>query len=290
MNTPERSAAQRDALTATAHRADADEERYHEAMQRYIVAIADRPQRPEATPDATPPPLTAPPSGPWAGTRVGDVMTRNVIVVDERATFKHIAETLARNRVSAVPVVDGAGRVLGVVSESDLLAKIAAGGEWNAKIGGGFTERRHLQRKAHGETAADLMSSPAITALSADGVVDAARTAAKAHIRRLPVVDESERVVGIVTRSDLLRTFLSDDVTIKNYIDDVVLTQQFVLSPTSITADVDDGVVTLRGRLDSERVLGPLLEALRSVAGVVAVHSELSFDVAYSSYPPPMTY
>lgn len=288
-----KAAAQREALTDTARRTDASEGRYRQAMQRYIGAITDRSLEPqlttaEAQPSAQPAP-PAPRSGPWSGTLVGDVMTKNVIVVDEDASFKHIAETLAHNRVSAVPVVSHTGRVLGVVSESDLLAKVAAGGEPGAKIGSGFTERRHLQRKAHGETAADLMGAPAVTALATDDVVDAARVAARAHIRRLPVVDESERIVGIVTRSDLLRAFLSDDGAIEEYVNNVVLAEQFLLSPTSITAYVHDGVVTLRGRLDSEEVLGSLLEALRGVAGVVAVHSELTFDVAYR-YPPPVEY
>jgi CBS-domain-containing membrane protein len=288
MNKPEKFEAQQEALSEGAQRAEPDAARYQQAMQRYIGAIADHPHRPEVTAAAAPGPSRVE-SGPWGATLVGDVMTRNVIVVDEDASFKHVAETLAHNRVSAVPVVDGAGRVVGIVSESDLLAKVAAGGELKAKLGSGFTERRHLQRKAHGETAAGLMSSPAITALPTDDVVDAARVAAKAHIRRLPVVDASERIVGIVTRSDLLRAFLSDDRTLESYVNKVVLAEQFLLSPTSITADVHDGVVTLRGRLDSEQVLGSLEDVLRSVAGVVAVHSELAFDEAYP-FPPPVEY
>lgn len=288
MSRPEKFEAQQEALRDGARRAEPDAARYQQAMQRYIGAIADRPHRPEVAAAAVPGPSRVE-SGPWGATLVGDVMTRNVIVVDEDASFKHVAETLAHNRVSAVPVVDGAGRVRGIVSESDLLAKIAAGGELRAKLGSGFSERRHLQRKAHGESAAGLMSSPAITALATDDVVDAARVAARAHIRRLPVVDASERIVGIVTRSDLLRAFLHDDAAIAAYVTDVVLTQQFVLSPTSITADVHDGVVTLRGRLDSEQVLGPLTDVIRGVAGVVAVHSELVFDEAYP-FPPPVEY
>jgi CBS domain-containing protein len=292
MNTLDKSAFRRDALTESAHDADPNDGRLRQAVQRYLEAIADQSQTPEATAIASkgsgsPRSESTPRSGPWGGTLVGDVMTRNVIVVDEHASFKHIAETLAHNRVSAVPVVDGTGRVLGVVSESDLLAKVAAGGELGAKIGSGFTEHRQLRRKAHGETAADLMGAPPITALASDDVVDAARVAAKAHIRRLPVVDESERIVGIVTRSDLLRAFLSDDRAIEEYVNRVVLAEQFVLSPDSISAGVHDGVVTLRGRLDSEQVLGPLSEVLRGVAGVVAVHSELSFDEAYP-FPPPV--
>jgi CBS domain-containing protein len=291
MKISERSASQ-PAPAEGAQDADPDDGRYGQAMQRYIGAIAGGPHHSQMAATAeggTSRSETAPESGPWDGTLVGDVMTRNVIVVEEDASFKHVAETLAHNRVSALPVVDASGRVIGVVSESDLLAKVAAGGELRAKIGSGRSERRHLQRKAHGETAADLMSAPAVTALATDDVVDAARVAAQAHIRRLPVVDESERIVGIVTRSDLLRAFLNDDATIEKYVTDVVLTQQFLLSPTSITADVHDGVVTLRGRLDSEQVLGPLTEALRGVAGVVAVHSELVFDEAYP-FPPPVEY
>lgn len=292
MNTPDTFAAQREALSAVAHRTSPDDGRYRQAMQRYIAAVAGRPHRPEVTSGEAHESAAAEPaprSGPWVGTLVGDVMTKNVIVVETQDSFKHIAEALAHNQVSAVPVVDAAGRVLGVVSESDLLAKVAAGGEPSPKLGKGFAERRHLQRKAHGETAADLMSAPAITALATDHVVDAARVAARAHVKRLPVVDESERIVGIVTRSDLLRAFLTDDEAIERYVNDVVLAQQFLLSPTSITADVRDGVVTLRGRLDSEQVLGPLSEALRGVAGVVAVHSELTFDTAYP-FPPPVEY
>jgi CBS domain-containing protein len=292
MHTPAKSAAQREALNAVAHRTDPDDGRYRQATQRYIAALAGRPHRPEVTAGAAQESSWAEwarRSGPWVGTLVGDVMTKNVIVVEPEDSFKHIAEALAHNQVSAVPVVDGAGTVLGVVSESDLLAKVAAGGEPSPKLGKGFAERRHLQRKAHGETAADLMSAPAITALATDHVVDAARVAAKAHVKRLPVVDESERIVGIVTRSDLLRAFLTDDESIERYVSDVVLAQQFLLSPASITADVRDGVVTLRGRLDSEQVLGPLSEALRGVAGVVAVHSELSFDTPYP-FPPPVEY
>lgn len=295
MKTSAGPAVQREAIADSVRRADAGEhegeERYQRAMQRYIRAISSEPPQPAATRSegadaAQLARKTALQSGPWGSTLVGDVMTSNVIVVKEHDSFKHIAATLTRNRVSAVPVVDATGRVLGVVSESDLLAKVAAGGDMSAKIGSGFAERRNLQRKAHGETAADLMSSPAVTALPTDAVVDAARVAAKSHIRRLPVVDEAERVVGIVTRSDLLRAFLGDDVALEQYINDVVLTRQFVLSPTSITASVVDGVVTLRGRLDSEQVLGPLSEALRGIAGVVALHCELSFDAPYRFAPP----
>lgn len=287
MNVPDRRSDQHPATAANQN----GNTRRQLATQRYMQAIADEEARSAGrvpiqfeNTAQTPRPETR--SAPWDATLVGDVMTKNVIVVDEHASFKHIAETLVRNGVSALPVMNDAGHVVGVVSESDLFAKVAAGGELKARIGSGFTERHHLQRKALGETAADLMGAPAITAMATDTVVDAARTAAQEHIKRLPVVDEHERIVGILSRSDLLRAFLSDDAAIQTFVNRVVLEQQFVLSPTSITADVLEGVVTLRGRLDSEQVLGPLLEAVRGVAGVVAAHSELSFDEPFP-HPPP---
>lgn len=114
-------------------------------------------------------------------------MTSEVISVNENASFKHIAATLTVSRVSVVP--RGGPRRPGgrIVSESDLLAKVAIGGEPEAKIGGRYTERRQLRRKAGGETAKDLMSTPAVTVSAQAPVVEAARLAARTHVRRLPV-------------------------------------------------------------------------------------------------------
>lgn len=231
----------------------------------------------------------APPSAPWKTTPVSSVMTSPVITVAENASFKQIAATLTANRVSAVPVVDESGRVTGIVSESDLLATVATGGEPEAKIGRRYTERRQLRRKAGGETAKDLMSAPAVTVAAHTPVVDAARLAARAHVRRLPVIDALGRIIGIVTRSDLLQVFLNRDEELRDYLSEVVLARQFVLDPTSVTVDVADGVVTLRGRLESKVVLEPLLTAIRGVTGVVAVHNELSYDPEYP-VPPLPTY
>ncbi|HET8589954.1 MAG TPA: CBS domain-containing protein [Nakamurella sp.] len=265
------------------------------ARERYLAAVAEPPAAAPSTgqpltsrvPQASPQ-RSAPPSAPWRTTPVSGVMTSQVITVDENAPFKQIAGTLTANRVSAVPVVDESGRVVGVVSESDLLAKVAAGGEPEAKIGGRYTERRHLQRKAGGETAGDLMSAPAVTVSAHTPVVEAARLAARAHVRRLPVIDAQGKIIGIVTRSDLLQVFLNRDEELQSYLTDVVLARQFVLDPTSVTVDVADGIVTLRGRLESKLVLEPLLTAIRGVTGVVAVHNELSYDPEYYPPPPPL--
>ena len=304
MSERERFAARREAAADTVHRARPDDDRYRSALERYLTALgrpaADQLEPPPGT--ASQPAGTANPASPaaaplsptpWTNTPVRDVMTANVIVVDEDATFKHITHVLTENRVSAVPVVDRMGRVLGIVSESDLLAKVAAGGDPHAKIGGHYPERQHLRRKAQGETARDMMTAPAVTVSPEDVVVDAARVAARAHVRRLPVVDDRGILVGIVSRTDLLRVFLKSDEALHDYIADEVLSKRFLLEPGSVVVTVADGVVTLRGQVETKMMLEPLLDNIRSLDGVVAVHTDLTYQAEYPTtstsliYPPP---
>lgn len=268
---------QQRAAAKTARHFGPTADRYQSALERYVAAVAGE------TPRIRPAHLPS----PWAATKVRDVMTETVVVVDEQASFKHIVDILARNRVAAVPVVDDVGRVLGLVSESDLLAKVAAGGDTRARIGTGHGERIQGRRKARGETAAELMSTPAITVSPEHSVVDAARSAARAHVRRLPVVDDENRVVGIVTRSDLLRVFLRDDDEIRYYLSVVLIPQRLVMEPQRITVSVTDGVVTLGGQVERKRLIAPLLEAVRHTAGVVAVHDRLTYEVDDTVTPAP---
>jgi CBS domain-containing protein len=253
-------------------------DRYHTALERYLAAVA-RPALPADSGHG---------ERYWnlEGNLVRDVMTTPVISVGESATFKEIVATLADNRVSAIPVVNAARAVVGVVSESDLLAKVVTGGDPRARHRGGDAARNQVHRKSHGETAGELMASPVITTHPEASVVDAARAAALGHVRRLPVVDGSGVLVGIVTRSDLLRVFLRDDDELRAHIRDVTI-RQLLLDPASIEVSVTDGVVTLAGQLDRRMQIGPLLEAVRSTAGVVGVHDNLSCRADDTALPPP---
>ena len=213
----------------------------------------------------------------FEGISVGDVMTTRVVSVPENAPFKDIVAALARSRVSAVPVVNSAGQVVGVVSESDLLAKVVAGGDPQARTAGSPPIGTH-GRKSHAETAAELMSAPATTTRPDASVVDAARIAALGHVRRLPVVDGRGVLVGIVTRSDLLSVFLRDDDELRDHIRDLA-TRGFLLDPASIDVSVADGVVTVTGHIDHRSRVAPLLDAVRGTAGVVGVHDDLTYAV-----------
>jgi CBS domain-containing protein len=135
---------------------------------------------------------------------VKDVMTPNVMTVEEDTPFEAVAAALHQHRVSAFPVLDEASQVIGVVSESDLLAKLALGNADDAVVPGMITGilRRQQLLKAHAVTAAELMTSPAYTVLPEDTVEQAARIMYLRNVKRLPVVDADGRLAGIVSRAD----------------------------------------------------------------------------------------
>ena len=270
MSGPEDQAMARETMAYARSRRGAGDDRYHGAVERYLAAVAraERPARPRDS-------VAGERKWWFEGNLVRTVMTAPVVSVSEDAPFKEIVAALARNRVSAVPVVDSAGVVVGVVSESDLLAKVVTGGDPQARTRAYRPGTGH-QRKSHAETAAELMTSPATTTRPDASVVDAARIAALGHLRRLPVVDDNGVLVGIVTRSDLLSVFLRDDDELGAHIRDVTV-RQLMLDPASIDVSVTDGVVTLSGRLDRRSQIAPLLDAVRATAGVVGVHDNLLY-------------
>ncbi|WP_327315795.1 CBS domain-containing protein [Streptomyces sp. NBC_01235] len=205
---------------------------------------------------------------------VGDLMTSAVVSVRQDTGFKDVAERLAKHDITAVPVIDEQGHPVGVVSEADLLRKQ----ESQADPGGHLTAAHLLpaeRAKAHALTAEGLMTSPAVTARPQWSVVEAARVMARHHVKRLPVVDDADRMVGIVSRGDLLRVFLRRDVTIYEEITTDVLTRALGLSPGAVTVQVSDGRVTLSGTVPQESLIPVAVRLSESVDGVVDVTSHL---------------
>ena len=257
-------------------------ERYESALSRYLAAIVGshehEPPENHALRDEF----------YWKieNNLVSDVMTRNVVSVHEDTPFKDIVEMLERHRVSALPVVDAENKVLGVVSESDLLAKVVAGPESHAHIRGGRSTRVETRRKARAETAGELMHSPAVTTRPEVSVVHAARAAALAHLRRLPVADADGTLVGIVTRSDLLRVFLRDDEAVRRRLEEI-FASQWCIDASAVDVAVRNGVVTLTGEVERRTLIEPLEDAVRHTAGVVAVHNDLTYRHDDRFVPPP---
>lgn len=257
-------------------------ERYQSALSRYLAAVMGSHQH------AVPENHSLRDELFWKieNNLVSDVMTRNVVSVHENTPFKDIVEMLARYRVSAVPVVDAENKVLGIVSESDLLAKVVAGPESHAHIPGDRSTRVETRRKSRAETARELMRSPAITTRPAVSVVHAARAAARAHVRRLPVVDVDGKLVGIATRSDLLRVFLRDDEAVRRRLEQI-FASQWCIDASAVGVAVQDGVVTLSGQVELRALVRPLEDAVRHTTGVVAVHNNLTYRHDDRYFPPP---
>jgi CBS domain-containing protein len=202
-------------------------------------------------------------------------MTTRVIALREKAEFKDIVCALRRYRVSACPVLDDADRVVGVVSEADLLYK-----ETDPDLPVGLTRlswRLAEECKATAVTADALMTTPAITIGPAAPLCEAARLMQSQQVKRLPVVNESGRLVGIVTRSDVLAVFERPDADIWDEVVKVVIGEQPGLNPDSLDVTVSSGVVTICGQVDLRRTALTLLARVRHVEGVIAVRDRMSY-------------
>ena len=209
---------------------------------------------------------------------VKDVMSALPVSVSKTATFREIAAKLRECRVSAFPVVDADGKVIGVVSEADLMVKEAMGDEPNVVWGLLAGIVHHAGRaKAAGVTAADLMTSPAVTVGPGDTVEHAARLMCDRKVKRLPVVDQRGRPIGIISRSDLLTVFDRPDAEIREEIMSQVITGRS--EPSWYSVIVKDGVVTLEGTPETVAIGRDLVRRARHVQGVVAVRDRLVYPV-----------
>jgi CBS domain-containing protein len=217
---------------------------------------------------------------------VKDVMTTRVVSVGKDASFREMAAALREHRVSAFPVVDGDGKVIGVVSEADMLTKEALGSEPQGMPGmitGLLRRKEHA--KARGVTAGELMSGPPVTVTPDDTVEHAAKLMYTRKVKRLPVVDSGTHLVGIISRADVLSVFDRSDEEIRAEIRDQLIRDGFSIDPASFGVIVKDGVVTLGGRPESSDVGHELVRRIRHVPGVVAIRDRLSYPPRDASVP-----
>ncbi|MEU6091412.1 CBS domain-containing protein [Streptomyces sp. NPDC047085] len=209
---------------------------------------------------------------------VSDVMTHTVAAIGRRASFKEIVGMMQDWRVSALPVLEGEGRVVGVVSEADLLPTE----ELRDSPEAGYAQRREPAElaKAGAVTAGDLMTEPAITVRANATLAEAARIMAREKVKRLPVVDDTGLLEGIISRADLLKVFLRDDEEIAEEIRREVVSYVFPLPSSAIHVDVHDGVATLTGRVRDTALVPVAARLVRAVEGVVDVEFDLTRGAA----------
>ena len=208
---------------------------------------------------------------------VKDVMTTQVVAVRSGATFKEMAAALRQYRVSAFPVIDEHEKVIGIVSEADLLAKEAL---TDPGVLTGVLDHRDVL-KAEGLTAGDLMTPRAVTVRPEDSVEHAAQLMHFLKFKRMPVVDADGGLVGLVSRADVLAVYDRPDDDIREEITGNVIVRGFGKDPRQFAVTVQAGVVTVQGSPETAALGHDIVRKIRHVPGVVAVHDQLGYPDIY---------
>lgn len=209
---------------------------------------------------------------------VESVMTRKVVTARESTKFKELVALMTEHGVSGVPIVNHDGRPVGVVSEADTLAKQEyKGGTGRKPVLG--RQKRRAWRKSTGLTAFELMTTPAITIDAKQSIMAAARLLAEKKVRRLCVVDMSGKLVGVVSRRDVIGTFLRPDEEIKADIQEHVFRRGMWLFPGTIEVQVTNGLATLDGRLEHRTTAEIARQLTQAVPGVVGVKNRTKYNV-----------
>jgi CBS domain-containing protein len=206
-------------------------------------------------------------------------MTTEVVTADAGTTFHRLVDLLIENDVSGIPVVDADQHPIGIVTEADLVSKEAFGGRrrvLDVAAGHGARAENTWAAKARGLTAADLMSSPVRTVRPDDLVRLAAARMLSTGVKRLPVVDADQRLVGIVGRSDVLGIFHRDDDQIDVEVERILGDPLLVPEDHTVTARVHEGIVTLEGGVEAAGDVRLIETMVRDAPGVIDVVSRIA--------------
>jgi len=208
---------------------------------------------------------------------VKDIMTADVVAVRADAPYRNMAAMFRLHRVSGFPVVDDGGKVVGVVSETDLLPAGTLGPAAGAHPGRPAWRPHRKPVETGGPTAGELMTRPAVTIGPDKLARHAARLMYSRKLRRLPVVDRDGRLVGILSRADVLSVFTRPDEEVRREIIQDVLMDGFFLDPAPFTVTVKDGIVTLAGAMGSGILGANIADQVQRLEGVVAVRDRFTY-------------
>ena len=206
---------------------------------------------------------------------VKDVMSTHVIAVRPGAPYKEMAAMLHEQRVSAFPVIDEDDKVIGVVSEGDLLTKEALEGTVPRTLQS--LTRQSVRTRVNAVTAADLMTKPPVTIRPDEPVTHAARLMFDRRVKRLPVTSDDGTLIGIVTRSDVLSVYSRPDAEIRQQVTQDLIPGTCRGDPDRFTVTVKDGIVTIHGTPETTTAGLDIIDAVRHMEGVVAVRDRLSY-------------
>jgi CBS domain-containing protein len=211
--------------------------------------------------------------------RIESVMTTQVVTARPSTPFRELVELLQRKRISALPVVDQDDRLVGIVSEADLLVK--QGYPHGGDDVGVVHALRHRQRlgKAAGICALDVMTRQVVSVPVGTEVAAAARLMIRLGIKRLPVADAQGRLAGMVTRGDLLKVFLRPDQAISWEVAHEIVQGRMGIPTGAVAVETRDGMVSLTGQVERRSQVGELVRQVQAVHGVVSVDARLTWNV-----------
>jgi CBS domain-containing protein len=211
--------------------------------------------------------------------RIESVMTTEVVTARPSTPFRELVDLLQRKRISALPVVDQDDRLVGIVSEADLLVK--QGYPHGGDDVGVVHALRHRQRlgKAAGICALDVMTRQVVSVPVGTEVAAAARLMIRLGIKRLPVVDGQGRLAGIVTRGDLLKVFLRPDQAISWEVAHEIVQGRIGIPRGAVAVETRNGMVSLTGQVERRSQVTELVRQVQAVHGVVSVDARLTWNV-----------
>lgn len=224
-----------------------------------------------------------------------EIMTRDVITVRPQTSVRDIAALMVEKHISGVPVLTDDGKIIGIISESDLLHRAEVGTErrrkWWFRAFGDSNQLAQDFAKAHGLKAHDVMSRYVVSVREDAELSDVADILDNRRIKRAPVV-EGDRLVGIITRGDLVRALsrvqitkaakMIDNATLHKTLHDRIRSQPWI-NQSYISVTVNDGVVELWGVVDTADQHSALRALVEETDGVTRVDDKISVGVPFPS-------
>lgn len=197
--------------------------------------------------------------------RVVDLMTTDVIRVSPDTRIKEAARLMFRHRVSGLPVVDADGTLSGIITEADFLRMEVA--------------RNEADEPQPVETVGQVMSGGVVTIAPDAEITEAAKIMVIQDVKRLPVVDEDNKMLGIISRLDVVAVFTRPDEVIEDEIREDLLRRVLFVDPDDLEIEVKGGVVTFRGEIGTKNEARILAELSRRLDGVMRVDNQLSWRI-----------
>lgn len=196
---------------------------------------------------------------------VVDLMTTNVATVSPDTSLRGAARIMFRSQVSGLPVTDDNGLLVGIITEADFLRLELS--------------RFESDNPASVESVADIMTRTVETIGPNTPLIEAAKVMVVREVKRLPVVDDVDQLVGIISRMDVVNAFTRPDEVIEDEIREDIVRRVLGLEPSELDVTVKEGVVYLRGTMGTQAEARLLTEMTRRLDGVLKVASELTWPL-----------